>query len=168
MATTTTKNLEAAFAGESQANRKYLAFAKKAEAEGHKQVARLFRAAAEAETVHAHSHLGVLGGVKSTRDNLQAAISGEHYEFTKMYPEFIKQAMADGNQQAQQSFDLANKVEQIHHSLFQGAALAVEQGAKLAEKSLFVCQGCGNTVEVEAPNTCPICGAAKSMFKRID
>ncbi|MCX8126546.1 MAG: rubrerythrin family protein, partial [Dehalococcoidia bacterium] len=116
-----TDNLKAAFAGESQANRKYLFFADKAEEEGLKQVARLFRAAAEAETVHARAHFRVLEGVKSTKENLKAAIEGEGYEFTKMYPEFIKQAEAEGNQVAKRSFDFANRVEQVHHSLFKKA-----------------------------------------------
>ena len=104
----TTDNLKAAFAGESQANRTYLAFAKKADAEGHPQVARLFRAAAEAETVHAHNHLNVLGGVKSTAENLKAAFEGEHHEFTSMYPEFLEQAKKDGNNDAFRTFHWAN------------------------------------------------------------
>src|SRR3990170_1127358 len=106
----TNENLGAAFAGESQANRKYLFFAEKADQEGHKQIARLFRAAAEAETVHARNHLKVLQGIKSTRDNLQAAMSGEKYEFTEMYPGFITQAASEGNMKARESFDLADKV----------------------------------------------------------
>lgn len=164
----TTKNLEAAFAGESQANRKYLFFADKAEEEGHKQVARLFRAAAEAETVHARNHLKVLGGIKSTRENLQAAIGGEHYEFTKMYPDFIKQAEAEGDAKAVDTFDLANKVEKIHHSLYEAALKMLEKGQTVAEKSFYVCQHCGNTVEGAAPEKCPICGAPKRMFKLIE
>ena len=114
-------NLKNAFAGESQANRKYLAFAKKAEEEGFKQVAKLFRAAAEAETVHAHSHLRVMGGVKSTKENIQEAIGGETFEFTKMYPQMIEEARKGGNKQAQQSFEFANKVEKIHAELYQKA-----------------------------------------------
>src|SRR4030042_1302556 len=104
----TEKNLKEAFAGESQANRRYLAFAKKAEDEGHKQVAKLFRAAAEAETVHAHSHFRVLGGVKSTKENIQEAIAGETHEFKKMYPEFLAQAKAEAIKPAEMSFDYAN------------------------------------------------------------
>ena len=162
------ENLEAAFAGESQANRKYLFFADKAQAEGHKQIARLFRAAAEAETVHARNHFRVLGGVKTTEENLGAAIGGEHYEFTKMYPEFIKQSEADGDKAAKDSFDLANRVEQIHHKLFGVALQGVEKGVKAAEKNIFVCQHCGNTVEGEAPDKCPVCGRPKKMFKQVD
>jgi rubrerythrin len=104
------ENLKAAFAGESQANRKYLAFAKKADKEGFPQVAKIFRAAAEAETVHAHNHLRELGGIKSTKENVQGAIEGEHYEFTKMYPEFLEDAKEEGNKGAERSFDLANEV----------------------------------------------------------
>jgi len=164
----TNENLQAAFAGESQANRKYLFFADKADSEGQKQIARLFRAAAEAETVHARNHLTVLGGIETTKDNLQTAIGGENYEFTQMYPDFIKQAQAESNKQAERSFDLANKVEQIHHSLYQKASQALESGAALEDKPYFVCQVCGNTVQGEAPETCPICGAPRSKFKRVE
>jgi len=164
----TSENLQHAFAGESQANRKYLFFAEKAEEEGHKQIARLFHAAADAETVHAHNHLKVMQGIKSTQDNLKAAISGENHEFTEMYPGFIKQAEAEGEKKAKDSFDLANKVEQIHHRLYQTALSLLEKGQAMPERPLYVCQYCGNTVEGEAPEKCPICGAPKKMFKRID
>ncbi len=117
----TIDNLKNAFAGESQANRKYLAFAKKADAEGFKQVAKLFRAAAEAETVHAHNHLRVLGGIRSTKENIQEAIGGETHEFTTMYPQMIEEAKKEGNKQALQSFEFANKVEKIHADLYQKA-----------------------------------------------
>ncbi|MCL4474913.1 MAG: rubrerythrin family protein, partial [Nitrospirae bacterium] len=113
------KNLKEAFAGESQANRKYLAFAKKAEAEGFKQVARLFRAAAEAETIHAHNHLKELGGIKSTRENLKEAIHGESFEFQKMYPQMIEDANAEGNKGALRTFNYANEVEKVHAALYQ-------------------------------------------------
>jgi len=164
----TSDNLQEAFAGESQASRKYLYFAEKADGEGHKQIARLFRAASEAETVHARNHLRVMGEIKSTKDNLKAAIGGENYEFTKMYPEFMKQADAEDNKRAKGSFDLANKVEQIHHRLYQTALSMLEKSQVMAEKPIYVCQVCGNTVEGEAPETCPVCGAPKKMFKRID
>jgi rubrerythrin len=164
----TSDNLQAAFAGESQASRKYLYFAEKADEEGHKQIARLFRAASDAETVHARNHLKVMQGIKSTSDNLKAAISGEHYEFTKMYPDFIKQANAEGNKKANDTFDLANRVEQIHHSLYQAALTTLEKGQDVTEKPIYVCQYCGNTVEGEPPDKCPICGMPKKMFKRID
>lgn len=164
----TKENLEAAFAGESQANRKYLFFAEKADEAGNKQIARLFRAAAEAETVHARNHLKVLGEIKSDKENLQAAVGGENYEFTEMYPDFIKQADKDGNRQASRSFDLANKVEQIHHKLFQAAFSGLESGNSFTDAPYFVCQVCGNTVEGEAPEKCPICGAPRSQFKKIE
>jgi rubrerythrin len=168
MVSTTAKNLEVAFAGESQANRKYLFFSDKAEEDGHKQVARLFRAAAEAETVHARNHLKAMQLVKATKDNLLAAIGGENYEFTQMYPGFIKQADTEDKAGAKDSFELANKVEQIHHGLFQAAFDMLEGGQPLAEKPFYVCQICGNTVEGEAPEKCPVCGAPKRMFKCID
>ena len=157
-------NLKNAFAGESQANRKYLAFAKKAEEEGFKQVAKLFRAAAEAETVHAHSHLRVMGGVKSTKENIQEAVGGETFEFTKMYPQMIEEARKEGNKQAQQSFEFANKVEKIHAELYQKA---LNNMGKNEAVDYYVCQVCGNTVENAAPDKCPICGASKSMFIKI-
>ena len=164
----TTENAKEAFAGESQANRRYLFFAEQAEKDGHKQIARLFRAAAEAETVHARNHLNVLKGIKATRDNLLAAVDGEHYEFTQMYPGFIKQADSDGDSAAKRSFDLANRVEQIHHGLFKAALDVLEKGQASAEKPFFVCQVCGNTVEGEPPERCPVCGALNRMFKRVD
>ena len=164
----TSENLQDAFAGESQASRKYLYFAEKADQEGHKQIARLFRAASDAETVHARNHLKVMQGIKSTDDNLKAAIGGEHHEFTEMYPAFMKQAEVEGDKKANDSFDLANKVEQIHHHLYQTALSMLEKGQAMAEKPIYVCQYCGNTVEGEAPDKCPICGAPKKMFKRID
>jgi rubrerythrin len=164
----TKENLEFAFAGESQANRKYLFFAEKAETEGQKRIARLFRAAAEAETVHARNHLKVLQAIKSTKENLQAAISGENYEFSEMYPQFIKTANSEGEKKAADSFDLANKVEKVHHSLYQEALTDLEKGTTKELKPFYVCQVCGNTVEGEAPDKCPICGAPKKMFKFIE
>lgn len=164
----TKDNLESAFAGESQANRKYLFFAEKAEEEGQKRIARLFRASADAETAHARNHLKVLQGIKSTKENLLAAINGEKHEFTEMYPEFIKQAEAEGEKKASVSFNLANKVEQIHHNLYEDAVTRLEKGEVMELKPFYVCQYCGNTVEGEAPDQCPICGAPKKMFKLID
>lgn len=164
----TTDNLQQAFAGESQANRKYLFFAEKAEEEGHKQISRLFRAAAEAETIHARNHLKVLQGIKSTKDNLSAAIGGEHHEFTQMYPAFIKEAESDGEKNAHRSFDLANQVEQTHHGLFQAALTDLVQGKAMPDQPFFVCQVCGHTVEGSAPDKCPVCGALAKAFKRID
>ena len=164
----TKDNLEAAFAGESQANRKYLFFSEKADGAGNNQVARLFRAAAEAETVHARNHLKVLGEIKTDRENLQAAVGGENYEFTEMYPGFIEQAKSDGNQKAENSFDLANKVEKIHHQLFGAALKDLEAGKSFKDEPYYVCQVCGNTVEGEAPERCPVCGAPRSRFKKVE
>ena len=163
----TKENLEFAFAGESQANRKYLFFAEKAEEEGHKHIACLFRAAADAETAHALNHLRVMQGIKSTKENLLTAIDGENHEFTEMYPAFIKQAEAEGEKKAADSFDLANKVERIHHRLYQAALGMLDKGEAMELKPFYVCQYCGNTVEEEAPEKCPVCGAPKRMFKLI-
>ena len=160
----TIDNLKNAFAGESQANRKYLAFAKKAEEEGFKQVSKLFRAAAEAETVHAHAHLRVLGGIRGTKENVQEAIGGETHEFTKMYPQMIDEAGKEGNKQALQNFEFANKVEKIHAELYQKA---LNNLGKNETVDYYVCQVCGNTVEKAAPDKCPICGASKSVFTSI-
>jgi len=164
----TEENLQSAFAGESQANRRYLFFADKAEKEGYPQAARLFRAAAEAETVHARNHLAAMDGVGSTRDNLMAGAIGEHYEFTRMYPPFIEQAESENNERAQRTFEYANEVEQIHHGLFEAAMKAFDAGQQLREEPYFVCPVCGNTVAGEAPEKCPICGAPGSSFKRVE
>jgi rubrerythrin len=166
--TDTDKNLEEAFAGESQANRRYIFFADKADKEGYPQIARLFRAAAEAETVHARNHFNAMDGVGSTKANLNAGIIGEHQEFTRMYPRFIQQAKVDRYQRAEVSFDWANKVEQIHHDFFQAALRALGSSETMKDEPYFVCQSCGNTVEGEAPETCPICGAPRSAFKRVE
>ena len=162
---TTQENLAVAFAGESQANRKYLAFAQAAEKEGYAQIARLFRAAADAETVHAHAHLRVMKGVGSTTDNLNAAITGETEEFKKMYPGMIERAKAEGNDAAVMSFENANAVEEIHAGLYQKA---LDNLGKNEVTDIYVCQVCGNTVEGEPPDKCPVCGAPKKSFKKID
>ena len=162
--TKTDENLKAAFAGESQANRRYLAYAQKAEEEGFTQAAKLFKAAAEAETVHALNHVRISGEVKSTMDNLNAAVSGETHEFKKMYPEFIVAAKDEKNKQAVWSFDVANKVEQIHAGLFQKAIDAMKAKKEMIETDYYVCSVCGNTVEGSAPGKCPICGAPKDKF----
>jgi len=161
----TMDDLKEAFAGESQANRKYLAFAAKADDEGYPQVARLFRAAADAETVHAHAHLRVMGGIGSTADNLNGAISGETEEFKQMYPGMIERAKGEGNSAAEMSFANANAVEEIHAGLYQKA---LDNLGSNEDTDIYVCQVCGNTVEGEAPDKCPICGAPKKMFKKID
>jgi rubrerythrin len=165
---TTETNLMAAFAGESQANRKYLAFAKKAEAEGFTQIARLFRAVAAAETVHALAHFRVAGLVGDTVTNLQAALEGEHHEFTSMYPGFIAAAVAEGNKAAQSSFEKANAVEQIHHGLYEAALAAAQAGADLPAADVHVCEVCGHTVIGDAPDTCPVCGARREKFTKVE
>jgi len=164
----TQENLQEAFAGESQASRRYLFFAEKAESEGLPQIARLFRAAADSETVHARNHLKAMGGIGSTKDNLKAAIGGENYEFTKMYPGFIEQAKSENNREAEITFDYANKVEKIHHGLYQKALELLEVGKEAKAEPYFVCQGCGYTVAGEAPDKCPVCGALRKMFKRVE
>ena len=162
--TKTHENLKAAFAGESQANRRYLAFANKAEQEGFMQVAKLLKAAAEAETVHAMNHLRITGEIKSTLDNLDTAVSGETFEFNEMYPEYIKTAKQEGNKQAVWSFDVANQVEQIHAKFYKKAIDALKNKKPLDKVDYYVCSVCGNTVEGSAPDKCPICGAPKEKF----
>ena len=161
----TEQNLMEAFAGESQANRKYLAFAKQAEKEGYKQVAKLFRAAAEAETVHAHAHLRTVGGVKSTAENLKEAIGGETHEFKSMYPAMIETAKEEGNKAAQRTFTYANEVEKVHAALYQKALDSLDAG--VAEVDYYVCSVCGYTCEKEPPGKCPVCGAVSSAFSKV-
>ena len=158
--------LKEAFAGESQANRKYLAFAAKADQDGFSQVARLFRAAAEAETVHAHSHLKALNGIRSTKENLLEAIAGETHEFKKMYPEMIEAAKNEGQKVAERSFNYANSVEKIHAQLYQNLLDTLERTKE--SYPYYVCPVCGFTAEKETPGTCPVCGTKGVMFKRIE
>jgi rubrerythrin len=163
----TTDNLKTAFAGESQANRKYLAFAKKADEEGFHQVARLFRAAAESETIHALYHFNVLKGVGSTADNLKAAMEGEAYEHTTMYPAMIAEAEKEGNKAALIGFNAANAVEKVHDKKFAEAAAAIKAGADQKPRKLYICSICGNVHEDEPPAACSICGAKGSTWKEI-
>ncbi len=158
--------LKEAFAGEPQANRKYLAFAAKADQEGHPQVARLFRAAAEAETVHAHSHLRALKGIGSTRENLEAAIAGETHEFEHMYPEMIEGAKAEGNKEAERSFVYANAVEKVHAELYE--KLLKSLGSAGDSFPYYICPVCGFTAEIAPPDDCPVCKAKGKLFKKID
>lgn len=160
----TLENLKEAFAGESQANRRYLAFAAKADKEGFTQVARLFRAAADAETVHALAHLKAMGGIKSTKENIKEAVGGETFEFTKMYPVMIEQAGKDVEDEAEMSFSNANAVEKIHAGLYQKY---MDNMNNLPSVDIYVCQVCGNTVEGNAPDICPICASPKDKFKKI-
>jgi rubrerythrin len=163
----TIENLKKAFAGESQANRRYLAFARKAEDEGLQQAAKLFRAVAEAETVHALNHLRIMGELKSTADNLATAVAGETFEFKTMYPEYLSEARKEGKQDAVWTFDVANKVEQIYAGLFSKSIEALKTKKQLAEVDYFVCSVCGNTVEGQAPDKCPICGAPRAKFFKV-
>ena len=157
----TETNLLEAFAGESQANRRYLAFAKQADKEGKPQAAKLFRAAAEAETVHAHNHLRALGAVKSTAENLREAIDGETHEFKSMYPDMIQYSKEEGQKPAERSFTFANEVEKVHASLYEKALNNLEN---LEEVDYYVCSVCGFTCEIEPPEKCPVCGARSTAF----
>jgi rubrerythrin len=159
------KNLKEAFAGESQANRRYLAFAQKAEEEGFKNIARLFRAAAESETIHAHNHLRAMDGIKSTLENAQEAWQGEKDEFTSMYPMFMDQAKRDANNEALQSFYWANEAEKAHGEFYERAVEALKNDEDLELKDLYVCDVCGFTVEGAPPEKCPTCGKDKGHFK---
>lgn len=162
----TEQHLRDAFAGESQANRKYLAFAAAADKEGYPQVAKLFRAAAEAETIHAHNHLKALKGIKSTKDNLLEAIAGETHEFNNMYPKMLEVAKSEGNKEAERSLYYANEVEKIHAQLYK--KLSDNLGAAKETYAYYVCPVCGYTSEKEPPDNCPVCGAKGKMFKKID
>lgn len=157
----TQENLKNAFAGESQANRKYLAFAAVADKEGLPQVARLFRAVAEAETIHAHAHLRLLKGIGTTEENLKAAKAGEDYEFESMYPAMIKDAEEEGERAAARYFDFANQVEELHSKLYE-KALADPKG--MAGTDYYVCSVCGNTVEGKPEEKCSVCNVAPDKF----
>jgi len=159
-------NLKEAFAGESQANRKYLAFARKAEQEGFTNVGRLFRTAAEAETIHAFGHFGAMNGVGSTSDNLRAAVAGETYEYTEMYPPMLEQAIAEDHK-AKRMFSFAVQAEAVHAKLYQMALDAVMQGKDLAETSFYLCPVCGHIEMGKPPEACPICGARGERFQKV-
>lgn len=159
--------LKEAFAGESQANRKYLAFADKADREGYAQAARLFRAAAAAETIHAHNHLRALKAIGATADNLKEAVAGETHEFKSMYPEMVEQAKSEKHADAERSFRYALEVEKVHGHLYQEMLDNLDKAGK-EDYPYYVCPVCGHTVGKEAPDTCPICGTKGSMFKRVD
>ena len=163
----TSEDLQAAFAGESHANRMYTAFAAKAEAQGHHQIARLFRAAAAAETVHALAHFRVMNGVSDTQDNLRTAAAGEKHEFSEMYPQFIEVAEAEGNRAAVISFRNANAVEKIHYDLYSSALESLLAGNDLPAAPIYVCEICGNTVVGAAPDKCSVCGAQKPKFSEV-
>jgi rubrerythrin len=164
---TTLDDLKEAFAGESQANRRYLAYADKAEAEGLPGVAKLFRAVAAAETIHAHGHLKAMDGIAGTLDNLAEAMAGEKYEFTEMYPPMVARAEAEGHRKAARSMRFALEVEKVHYDLFEKALAAVGAGADLGDVVLHVCPICGHTVIGPAPDACPVCGAKGDRFEEI-
>jgi rubrerythrin len=163
---TTNENLKVAFAGESQANRKYLAFSRKAEQDGFPNVARLFRTAAEAETIHALAHFQNMGGVAATAENLRAAIEGETYEFTQMYPPMVEQAAAEKHR-AKNMLGWAVGAEAVHAKLYKLALEAVAQGKDLAETRFFLCPVCGHIEMGEPPESCPICGAKREKFTQV-
>jgi rubrerythrin len=161
----TIDNLKEAFAGESQANRKYLAFAKQADKEGFQQVAKLFRAAAEAETIHAHSHLRAMAAIKSTAENLQEAIAGEMHEYTAMYPPMIDDAKAEGNKAAERVLSYANEVEKTHAALYRKALEGLGEAPAV---DYHICSVCGYTCENAPPERCPVCGANANAFFQVD
>ena len=158
-------NLKSAFAGESQANRKYLAFAKKAEAEGYKAAARMFKAAAEAETFHAHAHLDAMEGINSTAENLKEAISGEIFEFKEMYPPYLEEAKEARHNKAVRSFTLAMKAEKVHADLFQDV---LSNLSKDDNSTYYLCPTCGYIEKNSTPEACPICGVKGSSFIKIE
>ena len=164
--TTTADNLATAFAGESQANRKYTAFAQKADKDGFPSIARLFRAAAEAETIHALAHFTNMGGVGSTQENLKAAVAGETYEYTKMYPPMLEQAIAEGHR-AKIMFGFALKAEEVHAQLYAAALQAIESGKDLEGAEIYLCPVCGHLEIGKPPAKCPICGAPADKYRRV-
>ena len=165
----TYEDLQAAFSGESQANRKYLAYAEKADKDGYTQAAKLFRAAAAAETIHAHNHYRAMGMIKSTAENLQDAINGENYEAVTMYPDFLEDAIAENeNKQAIRSFTWALAVEKTHEALYTEMLENLEASKEAETVDYYVCSTCGHTHVGEAPDECPVCGAKKKMFFKVD
>jgi len=162
----TKDNLEEAFAGESQANRKYVAFAKQAEKDGFANVAKLFRTAAKAETIHALGHFKAMDGVGTTAENLQAAIDNETYEFTTMYPPMIEQAEGEGHK-AKRMFNFASKAEAVHAKLYAQALDAVKQKKDLEVSDIYLCPICGHVEFGTPPDACPICGAKAEKFVQV-
>jgi rubrerythrin len=160
-------NLKTAFSGESQANRRYLAFAKKADEEGFPQIAKLFRVAAAAETVHAHNHLRAMDGVKSTAENLEVAIGGENYEVVSMYPSMLAEAETEGDKRAARSFKWALEVEKIHEMLYRKAAELLGKGKDAPQTEYYVCPVCGYTHEGPMTEKCPICNTPAEKFEKI-
>lgn len=168
MAYQTEKNIQIAFEGESAAARKYRLFAEKADKEGQKQAAKLFRAAAAAEDTHSRNHLNAIDAIGATKDNLLGASMGESKEFNEMYPQMISKAREEKNDRAERTFDWANKVEKIHYGLFDKMYQDVKAGKPPAEVTYYVCPLCGNTVENGAPERCPFCGTPGNKFFKVD
>ena len=164
--TTTKENLKEAFAGESQANQKYLAFANEAEKAGFGNVAKLFRTTAQAERIHAAGHFAALGGIGSTAENLEAAISGETFEHTEMYPPMLEQAETDDHP-AKRMFTYALKAERVHAELYKKALESVRNGMDLTATEVWLCPVCGHIELGNPPETCPICGAKASVFVQV-
>jgi len=163
----TSDNLKEAFAGESQANRKYSAFAKQAEKDGFPNIAKLFRTAAEAESIHAQGHLASMDGIGSTVENLQAAVAGETYEYTEMYPPMLQQAETD-NHKAKRMMGYALEAEKVHAKLYQMALEAAQKGEDLNESQIYLCPVCGHIEFGQPPETCPICGAKGQKYTQIN
>lgn len=161
----TQENLKESFTGESQANKKYIAFSEKAKKEGYEKVGRLFEAISEAEAIHALKHLNVMGGIKSTLENLKSAVEGEKFEYTEMYPKFIEEAEKEGAKEARFSFHFANEAEKAHGKLFEKALKALEESADFPANAFALCPICGYVAENEAPVRCPICNTPADKFK---
>ncbi len=161
----TNANLKEAFSGESQAYMKYATFADKAEREGFPEVARLFRAISYAEQVHATNHLREMGGIGDTAANLKAAIEGENYESTEMYPAFDAVARLQEEKGAMRSIHYALEAEKIHEAIFQQARESVEAGKDIESAAVYICPVCGHTVIGEPPDKCPVCGVPKTKYR---
>jgi len=164
----TEENLKEAFAGESQANRKYLAYSQKAEEEGYRNVAKLFRVAAESETAHALNHLKAMGAIKDTLENVIDARKGEYYESHRMYRDFIAEAKEESKTGAQRTFEWAIEAEKTHLELYQKAEEALKQGKDMEAQDYYVCGYCGYTAVGEAPEKCPACGSPKKTFRKVE
>lgn len=164
----TIDDLKEAFAGESQANRRYLAYGEQAAKDGFPGVAKLFRAVAAAETIHALAHLRAMDGVGGTVANLTEAMAGEKHEFTEMYPPMLAQAETEGHKRAARSMRFALEVEKVHYDLFAKALAAVSGGTDLADVHTRVCPHCGHTVIGEAPDACPVCGAKGERYLEVE
>jgi rubrerythrin len=164
----TEDNLREAFSGESAAYRRYMMYAEKADEDEYPQAAKLFRAVAMAEAIHARNHFNAIDGIGTTKDNLMAAVLAENEEIAGVYPYFIDDAEKERNARALRTFEWAIKVERVHHGLFQHALDAVKEKKPLEEKTYYVCQVCGNTVEDGAPDKCPVCGATKELFEMVE